>query len=127
MAVEGAHRHDMKLARPTLESIVVERPEPTEEAPQNLCLDKGYDYPEVRELVEAFGYTAHIRSRGEEKQNKKRIPGYRARRWVVERTHSWLNRFRRLLIRWEKKVENYLAMLHFACAWITFRAAGLSG
>jgi len=117
----------MKLARPTLESIVVERPEPTEEAPQNLCLDKGYDYPEVRELVEAFGYTAHIRSRGEEKQNKKRIPGYRARRWVVERTHSWLNRFRRLLIRWEKKVENYLAMLHFACAWITFRAAGLSG
>lgn len=127
MAVEGAHRHDMKLARRTLESIVVDRPEPTAEAPQNLCLDKGYDYPEVRELVEAFGYTAHIRSRGEEKQNKKRIPGYRTRRWVVERTHSWLNRFRRLLIRWEKKVENYLAMLHFACAWITLRAAGLSG
>lgn len=127
MAVEGAHRHDMKLARRTLESIVVDRPEPTAEAPQNLCLDKGYDYPEVRELVEAFGYTAHIRSRGEEKQNKKRIPGYRGRRWVVEQTHSWLNRFRRLLIRWEKKVENYLAMLHFACAWITLRAAGLSG
>jgi len=127
VAVAGANRHDMKLVRPTLESIVVERPGPTEEAPQNLCLDKGYDYPEVQELVEEFGYTAHIRSRGEETQDKKRIPGYRARRWVVERTHSWLNRFRRLLIRWEKKVENYLAMLHFACAWITFRAAGLFG
>lgn len=117
----------MKLTKPTLESFIVERPQPTEKAPQNLCLDKGYDYPEVEELVEDFGYTAHIRSRGEETQDKKRIPGYRARRWVVERTHSWLNRFRRLLIRWEKKVENYLAMLHFACAWITFRAAGLFG
>lgn len=127
MAVEGANRHDMKLTKPTLESFIVERPQPTEKAPQNLCLDKGYDYPEVEELVDDFGYTAHIRSRGEETQDKKRIPGYRARRWVVERTHSWLNRFRRLLIRWEKKVENYLAMLHFACAWITFRAAGLFG
>jgi len=127
VAVEGANRHDMKLTEPTLQSFIVERPEPTEESPQNICLDKGYDYPAVRELVEQWGYTAHIRSRGEEAQERKRIPGYRARRWVVERTHSWLNRFRRLLTRWEKKVENYLAMLHFACAWITFRAAGLSG
>jgi putative transposase len=125
--VEGANRHDMKLTGPTLASIVVERPRPTEDAPQHMCLDKGYDYPEIHELLEQFGYTAHIRSRGEEKQDKIRVPGYRARRWVVERTHSWLNRFRRLLIRWEKKVENYLAMLHFACAWITFRATGLFG
>jgi len=117
----------MKLTRPTLASMVVERPQPTEDAPQHMCLDKGYDYPEIHDLLAEFGYTAHIRSRGEEKQDKVRIPGYRARRWVVERTHSWLNRFRRLLIRWEKKVENYLAMLHFACAWITFRATGLSG
>ena len=125
--MEGANRHDMKLTGPTLASIVVERPRPTEDAPQHMCLDKGYDYPEIHDLLTEFGYTAHIRSRGEEKQDKVRIPGYRARRWVVERTHSWLNRFRRLLIRWEKKVENYLAMLHFACAWITFRATGLSG
>jgi transposase len=61
------------------------------------------------------------------KTKKKKIPGYRARRWVVERTHSWLNRFRRLLVRWEKKTKNYSAMLHFASAWITFRAAGLFG
>lgn len=110
----------------TLEAIIVERPSP-EEVEQNICMDKGYDYPDVRELVEKYGYTAHIRSRGEEIKEKKEIPGYRARRWVVERTHSWMNRFRRLLIRWEKKVENYLAMLHFACSWITFRAAGLFG
>jgi putative transposase len=127
VVVEGANRHDMKLVEATLKNVVVKRPEPIEEAPQNLCLDKGYDYPQVRELVEAWGYTAHIRSRGEETQQKEEIPGYRARRWVVERTHSWLNRFRRLLIRWEKKVENYLAMLHLACAWITFRASGILG
>jgi transposase len=127
VAVEGANRHDMKLAQPTLEAVAIERPEPTAEKPQNLSLDKGYDYPEIRELVEEWGYTAHIRTRGEEKAAKRDIPGYRARRWVVERTHSWLNRFRRLLIRWEKKVENYLAMLHFACAWITFRAAEVVG
>jgi putative transposase len=54
----------------------------------------------------------HVRSRGEEKQAKELIPDFRARRWVVERTHSWLNRSRRLLVRWEKKVENYLAFLH---------------
>ncbi|MFZ0325859.1 MAG: transposase, partial [Nitrososphaeraceae archaeon] len=54
-------------------------------------------------------------------------PKYRARRWVVERTHSWMNRFRRLLIRWEKKVENHIATLHFACAWITYRRAGIFG
>jgi hypothetical protein len=66
------------------------------------------------------------RRHGEENV-KIKIPGFRARRWVVERTHSWINRFRRLLIRWEKKIENYLAMLHLACSWITFRAAGLFG
>ena len=53
--------------------------------------------------------------------------GFKARRWVVERTHSWMNRFRRVLIRWEKKVENYFGMLHFVCAWITYRMAGLLG
>ncbi len=117
----------MKLVEPTLEAIVIQRPEPTPNQPQNMCLDKGYDYPEVRELVAEWGYNGHIRSRREERVEKGTIPGYRVHRWVVERTHSWLNRFRRLLIRWEKKVENYAAMLHFACAWITFRASGVFG
>jgi putative transposase len=93
------------------------------EQPQGLCLDKGYDYPEVYELAEEFGFTAHIRSRGEEAQQLKREAGTRARRWVVERTHSWLNRFRRILTRWEKRAHTYLAMLHLACALITWRAA----
>ena len=72
-----------------------------------------------------WGYTAHIRTREEVKQEKGETPGYRARRWVVERTHSWMIRFRRLLILWEKKEHNYLALLHFSFAWITFHASGL--
>lgn len=127
VTVEGANRHDMKMAQSTLDGIVIERPEPTPEKPQHLCLDKGFDYEAVRELVAARQYIAHIRSRGEEAEAKREIPGYRARRWVVERTHSWMNRFRRLLIRWEKKVENYLAMLELACAFIAFRAAEVFG
>lgn len=122
VAVAGANRTDMKMVKATLDNIAVDRPTPTPEKPQNMCMDKGYDYPEVRQTVDEYGYTAHIKRRGQEIQEKKDIPGYRARRWVAERTHSWMNRFRRLLIRWEKDVENYLGMLHLACAYITFHA-----
>ena len=127
LAVDGANRHDMKLVRPTLDSVVVARPESTPEQPQGMCLDKGYDFDEVRRTLEDFGFTAHIRSRGEEAKAIKREAGFRARRWVVERTHGWLNRFRRILVRWDKSPENYIAFLHFACALITLRAAGLLG
>ncbi len=127
LAVEGANRHDMKLVRATIESMNVEHPEPTQEHPQGMCLDKGYDYEEVRDTLAEFGFTAHIRSRGEEAQALRREAGERARRWVVERSHSWLNRFRRILVRWDKKPQNYIAFLHFACALIAFRAAGLFG
>ncbi len=127
LAIDGANRHDMKLVRATIESLVAERPEPTEEEPQGMCLDKGYDDDEVREILEEFGFTAHIKARGEEAKELKAEAGKRARRWVVERSHSWMNRFRRILVRWDKKPENYLAFLHFACALITLRAAGLFG
>ncbi len=92
-----------------------------------LFVDKGYDDPSVRQTLREWGYTIHIKSRGEEAAERKSLRGYRARRWVVERTHSWLNRFRRRLVRWEKKPENYLAMLHIACALIAFRDAGIPG
>ncbi len=127
LTIEGANRHDMKLVRPTIESIIIALPEPTEDHPQGMCLDKGYDYDEVRDLLCEFGFTAHIRSRGEEATALKREAGFKARRWMVERAHSWLNRFRRLLVRWDKKPENYVAMLHLACALIAFRAAGVFG
>ena len=127
VAVDGANRNDHKMLAATVESIPITRPAPSRRRPQGLCLDKGYDYDEARDLVQAFGYTAHIRARGEEAQAIKREAGFRARRWVVERTHSWLNRFRRVLVRWEKKAANYLALLHLVFAVITYRCAGLSG
>jgi putative transposase len=127
LALDGANRHDMKLVRQTIESLVVERPVPTAEQPQGLCLDKGYDYDEVRAIVQEFGFTAHIRGRGEEAQALTAEAGKKARRWVVERSHSWMHRFRRILVRWDKKPEHSLAFLHFACALIAFRAAGLFG
>lgn len=127
VAVTGANVHDKHLVQETIESIPVKRPTPTQKKPQNMCQDKGYDYPDVRQLVAAYGYTAHIPARGTDPSQQEKMPGYRARRWVVERTHSWFNRFRRLLIRWEKKAANYKAFIHLACAWVTLRASGVLG
>jgi len=123
--VAGANRPDMKLLRETLEATVVPRPTPTEQAPQGLSLDKGYDYPECRHVVEEFGYTPHIRSRGEERHAKETNPGYKARRWVVERALSWINRFRKVLIRFEKLTRTHYALLCFACAYIALKRADL--
>jgi transposase len=127
LAVDGANRPDMKLVRSTIDRIVVERPEPTVVPPPGMCLDKGYDYQDIRDTLAEFGFTAHIHSRGEGAQVCKAEVSQKARRWVVERTHSWMNRFRRILVRWDKKPDHYLAFLHFACALIAFRAAGLFG
>lgn len=125
VAIDGANRHDMKLVRSTLDGIMATRPTPTAAMPQGVCLDKGYDFDEVREIVREFGFTAHIRARGEEATAIKQEAGFKARRWVVERTHSWMNRFRRILVRWEKLPETFIAMLHIACGIITWRATGL--
>ena len=112
--------HSKKPGSATTESIPIERPKPSKKRPQHLYFDRGYDYAEARELADEFGFTAHIRSRGDEQLARE--AGMRARRWVVERTHSWLHRFSRILTRWEKRADTYLAMLHLACALITWRA-----
>lgn len=109
-----------------LDGLPVKRPS-RRRTPQGICMDKGYDYPEIRELVSLYGFTPHIRSRGEERKTMRRRRGYRPRRWVVERTHSWYNRFRDLLIRWCKKEENYTAQLHLASALIIGSFIGLFG
>jgi putative transposase len=127
LAVEGANRNDFQMVEETITSIPGERPVATLEQPQGRCLDKGYDDDEVRELLAKFGFTAHVRARAEEAQAITCEAGYKARRWVVERTPSWMNRFRRVLVRWDKTVRNYLAFLHLACASITYRQSGLLG
>jgi putative transposase len=123
VAHDGANRHDSKLLAPTLDSIPIERPAPTATRPQGLCLDRGYDYPWVGQLAAGYHLVPHIRGRADEIRDKINTPGWRARRWVVEACHSWLNRNRALLIRWSKKRENHLALLQLACGLIAFKKA----
>ncbi|MCA1701202.1 MAG: IS5/IS1182 family transposase, partial [Actinobacteria bacterium] len=88
LATDGANRNNCKLTEPTILSIAIQRPEPTVTATQGVCLDKAYDHAFVRDLLGDMGFTAHIRSRGEEARELRNDDGERARRWVVERTHS---------------------------------------
>jgi transposase len=127
LAVEGAKRNDFKMVEAMLTSIPIERPTPTPAPPQGICWDTGEDDDEVRELRVEVGVTAHIRARGEEAKARKPEAGCQARRWVVERTHSGMHRFRRVLSRCDKKVCAYLALLHMACAYMTYRQADLVG
>jgi putative transposase len=120
LATAGANRHDQKLFHATLDSIPVRRPRPTAKRPQHLCCDKGYDADTLRREARRRRYRPHIKPRGEEQADKRHRRG-RARRWVVERIASWMNRFRRILIRWEKKADNYEALLHLAFAYITWK------
>jgi len=91
--------------------------EPTEETtPQNLCLDAAYVGKE--DVVKANGFIPHIRSRGEEKKLIEREPTFKARRWVVELSHSWFNRFRKLIPRYEKTDLSYNALNALAAAMI---------
>lgn len=119
VVLDGANRHDIKLLEATLDGIAIIQPEPTEERPQNICLDAAYAGSE--ELLMKRGYVIHIRPRGEEKKELERNPEFKARRWVAEVTHSFMNRFRKLLVRYEKKAENYMALIEFACAIIVWR------
>lgn len=121
VVVTGANVHDTKILAATLDAIVVERPKPSEEAPQHLCLDKGYDNPTGWRSLEKRGYIAHIRRIGEEKLAADGQKTYPARRWVVERTIAWLSKCRAILIRYDKKACNYLGLLKLACALIWYR------
>ena len=117
VVITSANTHDMKAATETLDRKMVKRPLNK----QNLCLDKGYDYPEIERESTKRRYVPHIRQRGEEKELIK-LRYYSAKRWVViERTNSWHNRFRKLLVRYEKKSENYLALVCLACCIIVYR------
>lgn len=113
--------HDAKLLEATLDAIVVERPQPTEEEPQHLCLDKGYDNPSGRRAAAEHGYQAHIRRIGEEKLDAYAQKRYPARRWVVERTLGWLSKCRAILVRYDKKASNYMGLLQVACTLLWFR------
>jgi len=116
LAVAGANVHDQRLVEATLDSIPV--PRPSRRRKQHLCGDKGCDAEAVRRSRRRR-YTPHIRSRGEEQTQRRRR--HRARRWVVERVHSWLSSYRRILVRWEKKAANYISLLHLVFAHVLWR------
>jgi len=116
VALTAANRPDKETIGALLDARIV-RPSATTE--QHLCLDKGYDYRDAERAVRRRWYVPHIRRRGEERRECRH--GTRPRRWVVERTTSWFNRCRKLLIRWEKKPQNYLALVYFAAALLIWR------
>ena len=120
LIVSGANRHDVKLLAETLDSIVIRRPKPTRRRVQHLCADKAYSGKPAAAIMRSRKYTPHVRQIGQE---TKPMRGRKkpARRWKVERTHSWFNRFRKILVRYEKKEENYLGLLHCAAALICWR------
>jgi putative transposase len=121
VVVAGANVHDAKLLQATIEATVVERPEPTEQDPQHLCLDKGYDNPTGRTAAVSGGHSPHIRRIGEEKLDEKKRKRHKARRWVVERTLGWLSKCRGILVRYAKKSSNYLGVIQLACALLWYR------
>lgn len=125
ITIAGANVHDTQLLQATLASIPVIRPRPTTRCKQHLCLDAGYFGEPCERIATRRHYTTHTRSRGEEQQACKK--GYKPRRWVVEAAHSWTNRARRLLVRWEKKDENYLAFIHLRFAYVALKRAGVLG
>lgn len=124
----AANPHDQKGLAPLLRGIVVRRPRPRRGRPQTLCLDKGYDARSCRRTLARLGYRDGIRCRGEERQARRgRDPRKKPRRWVVERSHSWFTNWRKILVRYEKKARNYLALLHIAAAVMALRAAHVLG
>ena len=121
LVASGANVHDVKLLAATLDRVVRPRPAPTSRKSQRLCADAGYKGAPARQAAENRHYRPHIKQRREEAEAKRTVPGYRARRWVVERTHSWLNRYRKLLVSFEKTEESYVALLTLAAAMICWR------
>lgn len=121
LVLTGANIHDVKMVEDVLDSIVIPRPEWTGIPWENLCADKGYFGEPALECIVLRGYIPHVVPRGEEKKLLENQPGKKARRWVVERVFSWFNKFRKILVRYEKKAVNYLGLLMFVCAFIAFR------
>ena len=136
LSVSGANAHDVTLLEATLAAVVVKPPgsnageadthgvengEPVPKPEQHLCADAAYVGAPARALIEKSGRIPHVRKRKEEAVDKIKKPGHKARRWVVERTHSWVNRWRKLLVSFEKTEESFVGLLSLALALICWR------
>jgi len=119
ITVAGANVPDAQLLAATIDAVVLERPPVEEGYEQHLCLDKGYDNDTGWGACIDADYQPHIALIRDGRPERPTV--YKPRRWVVERTLAWLSMCRGILIRWEKKSQNYLAMLQLACGLIWFR------
>jgi putative transposase len=120
LVVAAANVNADQLLRQTLEAIVVARPRTRQKRTQHLSLDKGYDTPTGKRVVQQRRYIPHIRRRGKTPVPKAQRK-YTARRWVVERTFAWLAQCRALLVRYDTNPTHYLGLLQFACALLWYR------
>ena len=121
LVVTGANRHDVSQLGAVLDAIVVQRANPPHRRHKHLCADAGYTGAPAMKVIEEHGYIPHVKGRGQEASELKRRPEKKARRWVVEVAHSWFNRFRKLLVRYEKLDRSFLALNHLAASIIAFR------
>ena len=123
--VTGANRHDVSQLEAVLAAIVIKKPQPVIRRSKHLCADAGYTGAPALSIIEQHGYIPHVKGRGQEAAELVNEPNKKARRWVVEVAHSWFNRFRKLLVRYEKLERSFIALNHLAAAIIAFRKVPL--
>jgi transposase len=121
IVVTAANVNDGKRIDQVLSAIVVKRERTPMRRNKHLCADAGYRSAEALRIIDKHGYIAHVVDRRKEAAVKRRQPWKKARRWVVEVCHSWFNRFRKLLVRYEKLERSFVALNHLAAAIIAFR------
>ena len=126
LVVTGANEHDVTQLDQVLQAIMVKRKTPNIRRSKHLCADAGYRGRRALEIIESHGYIPHVVGRRKEADAKRRNPAKPARRWVVEVCHSWFNRFRKLLVRYEKLERSFIALNHIAAAIIAFRKIKLT-
>ena len=132
--ITSASTHDIKAVADVIDNSVINRPSNLSFTKKNkrikynhLCLDKAYNSKPIENEIIRRGYVPHIpykRKRGQRKEEiayQHKHQTIRNKRWVVERTNSWHNRFRKLFTRYEKKVENYLGLVQLSCSIIIYR------
>lgn len=125
LVVTGANVNDGSRLDAVLQALVVPHPRtPTQDGP-HLCADAAYRSADNLRCIQAHGYLPHVVDRRQEIDQKRRDPQKKARRWVVEVSHSWFNRFRKLLVRYEKLERSFRALHHLAAAIIAFRKVPL--
>lgn len=117
----GANRHDVSQIEAVLDAIVLKRTNPSMRRSKHLCADAGYTGAPALEIIKKHGYIPHVKGWGQEASERKREPNKKARCWIVEVAHSWFNRFRKLLVRYEKLDRSFLALHHLAASIMAFR------